>query len=326
MNQPIRLELPTPFSIGSVNGWLFKDPEPTLVDCGQKTDDCINTLVDGLAEHGLTLSDLKKVIITHGHVDHAGLGGYLAERCDAEFWVSDLCWDWVADPLGMWHKRTDFMHDVAIKGGMAPETAAAITSAMKHMNQIWDAVPVERMARFTSQDKLQMGGDEWDVIEAPGHSSTQTCFYEPGTGRLISADMLLPIAPVPVIERYAEEDEDGKAVRIPGLLQFMDSLKLFYELDVSTVYPGHGDIFADPHTVVIDRQRDRIAMRKQQCLNLVTQGKQNANDIVDVMYAHFPPESRITGFAMVIGYLDLLLADKSITREEIDGIWYFSPA
>ncbi|MEM9774054.1 MAG: MBL fold metallo-hydrolase [Chloroflexota bacterium] len=324
MNQPIRLELPTPFSIGSVNGWLFTDPEPILVDCGQKTDNCINALVNGLAEHGLKIADLKKVIITHGHVDHAGLSGYLAKRCDAEFWVSDLCWDWVADPLGMWHKRTDFMHDVAIKGGIAPETAAAITARMKDMNLIWDAVPVDRMVRFTSRNKLQIGGDRWDVIEAPGHSSTQTCFFEPNSGRLISADMLLPIAPVPVIERYPDEDKNGNAVRIPGLSQFMDSLKLFYDLNATTVYPGHGPVFKDPHRVVIDRQRDRIAMRKEQCLELVKNGKQLANEIVDVMYAHFPPESRITGFAMVIGYLDLLLDEDAIIQEEVDGIWRFS--
>lgn len=324
MKQPFRLELPTPFSIGSVNGWLFTDPEPVLVDCGQRTEDCLNALVQGLAQHGLKIADLKQIIITHGHVDHAGLSGYLAQHSNAEFWVSDLCWDWVVDPLGMWHRRTDFMHEVTLKGGMAPETAATITARMKDMNLIWDAVPVDRMVRFTSRNKLQMGGARWDVIEAPGHSSTQTCFFEPNTGRLISADMLLPIAPVPVIERYQDEDENGNPVRIPGLSQFMESLNIFYDLEATTVYPGHGPIFKDPHRVVIDRQRERITMRKNQCLDLIKDGKQTANDIADIMYAHFPPEGRITGFAMVIGYLDLLLDENAITQEEANGVWQFT--
>ena len=42
------------------------------------------------------------------------------------------------------------------------------------------------------------------------------------------------------------------------------------------------------------------------------------------MYAHFPDDSKITGFAMVLGYLDLLIDEGRISKEEIDGIWQFT--
>ena len=44
------------------------------------------------------------------------------------------------------------------------------------------------------------------------------------------------IAPVPVIERYAELGEDG--IVVPGLPQHVESMKRFRKLPVSAVYPA----------------------------------------------------------------------------------------
>ena len=323
MNRPVRLELPTPFAIGSVNAWLFIEPEPILVDCGQKTPDCIAALESGLAEHQLKISDLKKIIITHAHVDHAGLAGYLAENSDAEFWVSEYAWDWVCDLERMWTERGEFMQGVARKGGMDSESIKKMSSSMSRIHQIWEPVPVDRMVRFTTRTKLQMGGKRWDVIYAPGHTTSQTCFFEPESGMLISADMLLHIAPVPVIEREPQLNTNGEVKRAPGLLQYMKSLEIFYDLDVTAVYPGHGPEFSEPHRTVIDRQRKRISMRKEQCFDLVKAGNRTMLGITNIMYSHFPEDSRITGFAMVLGYLDLLMDEGRVTCAEVEGVWQF---
>lgn len=324
MNRPVRLELPTPFAIGSVNAWLFVEPEPVLVDCGQNTPDCIAALEAGLAEHQLKLSDLKKVVITHAHVDHAGLVGYLVEHTDAEFWVSNYAWNWICDLDRMWGERSRFMRGIALKGGMEAEAVDRLSGSLGRIHEIWGPAPVERMVRFTTHTKLLMGGKRWDVIYAPGHTTSQTCFFEPESGMLLSADMLLHIAPVPVIERDPAQLADGVVRRAPGLLQYMRSLEKFYALDVTAVYPGHGPEFSESHRTMIDRQRKRIGKRKEQCWGLVAAGNETVNDIANIMYSHFPEDFRITGFAMTIGYLDLLLDEGRVTREEVDGIWRFS--
>lgn len=217
----------------------------------------------------------------------------------------------------------DFMVTVVEKAGVDPKLIEKMVSGMRGIASIWESVPVDRMVRFNTNTKLAMGGARWDVIHAPGHSESQTCFYEPISQQLISADMLLHIAPVPVIERQKELNAAGEVERILGLPRFMQSLEMFYELDVSAVYPGHGPEFKDPHRVVIDRQRDRIGKRKEQCYGLVAEGHRTIKGITDVMYSHFPEGSKITGLAMVVGYTDLLMQDNRISRTLKDGVWQF---
>lgn len=54
---------------------MIDDPEPTLVDPGPSTT--LEALRTGLAELGLSVSDLRHVLLTHVHLDHAGVSGHL---------------------------------------------------------------------------------------------------------------------------------------------------------------------------------------------------------------------------------------------------------
>ena len=51
---------------------------PALVDCGPTT--CIDSLEAGLAARGLALTDVRHLLLTHIHLDHAGAAGVLVRR------------------------------------------------------------------------------------------------------------------------------------------------------------------------------------------------------------------------------------------------------
>jgi glyoxylase-like metal-dependent hydrolase (beta-lactamase superfamily II) len=57
---------------------LETDDGPALFDCGPTT--CVEWLVGGLAEHGLDLTDVRHLLLSHIHLDHAGAAGVLVRR------------------------------------------------------------------------------------------------------------------------------------------------------------------------------------------------------------------------------------------------------
>jgi glyoxylase-like metal-dependent hydrolase (beta-lactamase superfamily II) len=61
----------------SVAAYLIRGPEPILVDCGPAT--CLGALQDALARQGMTIDDLRHLLLTHIHLDHAGAAGALVQ-------------------------------------------------------------------------------------------------------------------------------------------------------------------------------------------------------------------------------------------------------
>lgn len=317
MHKPIRIELPIPFAVGPVNAYLLLGPEPTLVDTGLKLDNCRQALRNGLADHGLQVSDLRKIVITHAHVDHAGLAAELAAESGAQVWVSDIAYEWIARLPDLWEERILLLDQVSKLGGLPDSNREKSIELMRQVPAMWDAVPESKLRRFAIDGTVEMGEGTWQVIYAPGHTVTQTCFYQPEKKWLISADMLLHIAPTPVIDVGSGGD------RIIGLPQLIQMYHFFQDLAVETTFPGHGELITD-HVSLIQRQLDRIMMRKHEVFELVKNGKRTVHAITEVMYGHYPPAARSSGFSMVIGYLDLLAEENKVTNEIVDGVWHFS--
>lgn len=318
MQHPIQIALPIPYAVGPVNSYLFIEPEPTLVDCGLKTDAAWAALNSALATHGLAVADLRRVIITHAHVDHMGLAGKIAAHSPAQIWVSEINYDWAVHLFAKWEQRLHFMQGVIQPLGLTAEQQAGFMGGMTYIPTMWDAVPAERVVTFPLDGVLQIGHQEWQVIYTPGHSNTQTCFYQPETRQFLAADMLLSITPTPVIE----EPLDGSDERVPGLPQFLDSLAVVEALEIAWVYPGHGAPFTD-HRTLIQRQSARIAQRTAQCYTLIEEGQHTFPALLEAMYGQQPIADRFSALGMLVGYLDLLEADGLIKGRLRDGLLSF---
>ena len=317
--EPIRLDLPADLGIGSVNAYLFTQPEVVLVDAGIKTDACWEALVDGLAVHGLAPADVARVVISHTHVDHYGLAGRLVAESDATVWVSELGAPWLSAADALWHERLVYYRDDFLRHlGLPDDVTATTLHGLELLARRVDAVPAERIVPFHLDGVLQMGGAAWQVIHTPGHASMQTIFHQPETRQLLSADMLLAVTPTPVVE----QPPPGLGRRVPALPLFVRSLAVVEALDVDTVYPGHGRPFGD-HRAVVARQRARIAQRRDECLGYVRAGLARAPQLLDAMYSHQPPAARLAGLWMLIGYLDLLVEDGLVIQEKDGDVWNY---
>ncbi|PID84865.1 MAG: hypothetical protein CSB13_11005 [Chloroflexi bacterium] len=321
--EPIRIELPTGLDVGGVNVYLFKQPEPVLIDAGVKSEESWEALQFGLAEHNLTVMDLSRVIITHPHIDHFGGAGMIQAHSDADVWVCELGKPWLTATHDMWAKRLRYYkQEFLIRVGLDEMEANIILAGMKAVAQKSEAVNAERLHTFAKDGTLQLGGMAWQVIHTPGHNSAMTCFYQPDTKMLLSADQLLKTTPTPVVERPLPS-----AKRTPSLPQFMASMNHIAALDIEAVYPGHGRPFGTKygldHHIIINKQYSRIHSRKADCLTHIQAGCHVPAQLVDKMYAHHPLQFRFAGLWMLIGYLDLLLANGDIRQETVDGVWHF---
>ncbi len=316
--EPFRIQLPNAHQVAPVNVYLFLEPEPVLVDTGPKSKEDWAALEAGLAAHGLTVADLSRVVITHPHVDHFALAPVIAANSDAAIWISELGYDWLTNPAEMWEKRISYYRDYFLpRTGVSEQMIAMTLQYMAKTAASCAPTPIERVTTFPIGGEIPIGGQNWQVVHMPGHASHQTSFYQPETRHFLAADMLLQTTPTPVVER----PPSGKQ-HIPGLPQFLDSLDKVEALDIGMVYPGHGEPFVD-YRAVTQRQRARILQRKAECLACVQEGCDTAVSLVQQMYANRPPAIQFAGLWMVIGYLDLLIADGLIEPREVDGVLHY---
>lgn len=105
--------------------YLIPGPEPTLIDCGPMS--CLHTLEDALSERGLSVGDLRHLLLTHIHLDHAGAAGALvAANPKLQVHVSPLGAPHLLDPSRLERSsRRLFGADFdRLWGGIVPVPAA----------------------------------------------------------------------------------------------------------------------------------------------------------------------------------------------------------
>ena len=80
-----------------IGSYLLEGDEPALVDCGPSS--CLDALREDLAAHGLGIGELRHLVLTHIHLDHAGAAGSLVrENPDLLVHVSEIGAPHLVDP------------------------------------------------------------------------------------------------------------------------------------------------------------------------------------------------------------------------------------
>src|SRR6476620_349601 len=86
----IQLSIPTPFYVCDVNVYLIKEDPVTLIGVGPKTTEAAQALRKKLAEQGVAVADIRRIVLTHAHEDHCGLAKQVRDEAkDAEILVHD---------------------------------------------------------------------------------------------------------------------------------------------------------------------------------------------------------------------------------------------
>ena len=174
---------------------LHGTPGAALVDPGPTTS--LATLQDRLSRQGLAVADIRYILLTHIHLDHAGAtGSLLKENPAIEVYVHERGAPHLADPAKL--------------------IASASRLYGEDMERLWGEilpVPADRLRILRGGETLSAGGRELRVAYTPGHASHHVTYFEPSSGiafvgdtagiRRGSGAYVMPASPPPDIDLEA---------------------------------------------------------------------------------------------------------------------------
>ena len=134
-----------------------------LIDPGPTTT--LEHLRAALARKGIAIADVRQVLLTHIHLDHAGVTGSLVEENPAiEVFVHERGAPHLIDPSRL--------------------LASATRLYGVDMERLWGAflaVPAARVRILADGERIIAGGRSFDVAYTPGHASHHVSYFDPST-------------------------------------------------------------------------------------------------------------------------------------------------
>ncbi len=147
-----------------VASYLLLGDAPALIDPGPSS--ALHGLEAGLEANGLRVEDLRVLLLTHIHLDHAGATGTLLKRNPKiQVYVHQIGAPHMIDPTRLLRSATRLYGD--------------------QMDYLWGEflpAPAEHVTVLQGGETLQIGQRRIDVRYAPGHASHHVIYHEADTG------------------------------------------------------------------------------------------------------------------------------------------------
>jgi glyoxylase-like metal-dependent hydrolase (beta-lactamase superfamily II) len=160
------------------------DDGPALHDCGPSTT--LPRLREALAELDLAPTDIRHLLLSHIHLDHAGAAGALVRENPAlTVWVSEIGAPHLVDPSRL--------------------EASARRLYGETFDSLWGELAPVPEANVRVASDTAVG---WDVFPSPGHASHHVCYHRDGVVlagdacgvRIQPQRTILPVSPPPDID------------------------------------------------------------------------------------------------------------------------------
>ena len=142
----------------TIGSYVVETPDGlALFDCGPSS--CLPGLEAGLAERGVPLADVRHLLLSHIHLDHAGAAGSLVRaQPQLQVWVSEIGAPHLVDPSRLERSARRLYGDA--------------------FDDLWgELAPVP-------EANLNVAGDRaagLEVFAAPGHASHHVCYFDGST-------------------------------------------------------------------------------------------------------------------------------------------------
>ncbi len=318
-----KITMPIPFPLRTVNVHALVGPDGwVLVDAGMGTPDAREAFAAGLERAGLSVANLRAIVLTHHHPDHIGLSGELQAQSGARVYmhpIDERSVRIIAE--GTMLKRFGRVSSFFKQHGLEGTDLWYTQTDPKTMRSILNVPPHEAFTLVEDGDVVELAGENYRVFWVPGHSDGQVVFFRERDGIFLAADHVLPRI-TPNVGLYSEGD------RMNPLADYLDSLRKVEDLSASLVLPGHGEPFEGLGTRVreiLHHHDERLA----QLVTLVKERPQHAADLTRQMF----PNRRLENHEMlrmavaeILAHLEYLRFVGQVEQHRTEeGIILYSP-
>jgi glyoxylase-like metal-dependent hydrolase (beta-lactamase superfamily II) len=313
-----RIALPTPFLVGRVNCYLIEDEPLTLIDTGPNSGKSLDDLERAMGALGRSIEDLELIVVTHQHMDHLGLLEILARRSGAEVAAFHLLAPYLANFSRSANADDEFAQAVMRRHGVPDDLATVLSSLAAAFRAFGSSGSVTRS--LCEGDALELRDRTLRIFHRPGHSPSDTIFWDETRAILIAGDHLLArISSNPLVSRPLSGPEHP---RPRALLQYMDSLRATRELPARLILPGHGDPILE-HAELID-ERLRMHRRRAARVHQILDARPiSAHEIALKMWGNVAVTQAYLTLSEVLGHLDLLVQSGQAVERDADGASVF---
>ena len=163
-----------------------------LIDPGPSTT--LDSLKQSLRRKGVSISDVRQILLTHIHLDHAGATGTLVrENAAIDVFVHERGAPHMIDPAKL--------------------LASAGRLYGADMGRLWGdflPVPADRVRALQGEERITVGGRELEVAYTPGHASHHVSYFDPSSRvafvgdtagiRRQGRDFIMPPTPPPDVD------------------------------------------------------------------------------------------------------------------------------
>lgn len=310
------LTMPLPFELDHINLYLIRDDKGWIVvDTGLGTN-ATKALWDKIFEQ--LDAPISGVLVTHLHPDHVGLAGWIADRFDVPFYMSQTEYftarAFSAGQNGAPKERDKRYYH---RAGLDSDLITQLTSGgTKGFSSVVSPLPVS-YTRLKHNMKLRFGSEQWEIIIGRGHSPEHACLYNASKNVLISGDHVLPII-TPNIGAYSTEPDANT------LADYLDTLPQFKALPSDTVVlPAHKLPFIGLHERV-----DELVAHHQKHLSALLDTCKTPQTITSLLPVLFKRElnsrSMVFAVAECMSHVNYLInTDKLLRTENALGVYEY---
>jgi len=186
----------------------------SLIDAGMVGKG--NYKIQSIEQAGIELSSIKRIIMTHTHLDHIGCLSEIQKKIPwAELWVHQS----EADLLERGEERTVYGMDMF-------RTLCQLQFRLKP-----GAFKFQVHRKLRGGEVVELGENDWEVIHIPGHSMGSIGLYHRPLKILIPGDVVYADYAIGRFDLYGANASELKK-----------SLLKLAELEVGILLPGHNRI------------------------------------------------------------------------------------